>query len=158
MYYYGPKNWNVTVDPVDWVKFTMPSNSVHPELYRTAGSLAPTLTVELSSETFEDGRYWIWSSQKNCWCITVTFTLSSWGPSIRLLWQKTQLFSASGPAEISQPMLILSIKHFQVGSWVPEAFVVMLVPRTITCDPEKQPKTKDRAIKQTNYLDIPLKK
>lgn len=136
---YRPKNSYVTVDPAVWVKFTMPYNSVHPELYCIAGLLEPNLKVELSSGTLEDGAYWIWSNQKVCWCKTVIFVLSTWGPSCRSLWQKFQLFSVPAPAEVPHPMLILSTKHSQVGSWVPEAFVVMLVPRTMTCDPEKRP-------------------
>jgi hypothetical protein len=154
MYYYEPKNWYVTVDPAVWVKFTMPSNPVHAGLYCTAGSLPSTLTVEPSSWTLEDGMYWIWSNQKVCWCKTVTFTLSTWGPSRRSLWQRTQLFSASTPGGTSfQPMLILSTKHSQVGSWIPATFklLAMLVPRTTTFDPEKRPKAKDSAIKQTNH-------
>jgi hypothetical protein len=36
-----------------------------------------------------------------------------------------------------EPILILSIKHSQVGSWVPAAFIVtMLVPKTMTAVPE----------------------
>ena len=72
--------------------------------------------------------------------------MSKWGPSC--IWvgpapQRIQLLSLlSGSAEITillgrvEPMLVLSIKHSQVGSWVPEAFVVLLVPYTMTADPE----------------------
>ena len=146
-------NSYVTVDPAFWVKFTNP-DSVHPELYTTVESVESTLTVKLSSGTLEDERYWIWSNQKVCWCKTVTFMLNTWGPFCRLgsLLQKTQLFWLAVPADICRPMLILSIKHSQLGSSVPEAFDVMLAPRTLICDPEKWPKNKDtRVTKRTNH-------
>ena len=52
MYYYGPKNSKVTVDPAVSVKFTMPSKAVHPALYCTAGLL------ESTSQSSYQARHW----------------------------------------------------------------------------------------------------
>jgi len=52
-------------------------------------------------------------------------------------------------------MLLLSMKHSQVGFWAPAPSIV---PKSVTCDPENHHKVKKRGFKaKTICVDIPLK-